>query len=276
MQEYLRARGVIADLVIVNEQASSYVQDLQQAIEWHCDNARLRGGEHGPRQHIFAVRRDLMDERTYRTLLAGRARSCCTPATARSSTRSSAPSSGELQLESWQPSARRCRKPCRAQRGLPRPLAPMRRDSEPDGSDLAFWNGYGGFAEDGREYVVRLAGDRFDAAALDQRDLQRGVRLPHLGRGRVVHLEPQQPRLPADAVVERSGAQPTGRGDLHLRPCVGPRLLAVRRGGPRPVVTYETRHGQGYSIFSATRGNARRRADAARRSRRSGEDVAAE
>ena len=70
MQEYLRARGVIADLVIVNEQASSYVQDLQQAIEWLCENSRLRGSEHGPRQHIFAVRRDLMDERTYRTLLA--------------------------------------------------------------------------------------------------------------------------------------------------------------------------------------------------------------
>ena len=70
MQEYMRARGVVADLVIVNEQASSYVQDLQQAIEWLCENSRLRGSEHGPRQHIFAVRRDLMDERTYRTLLS--------------------------------------------------------------------------------------------------------------------------------------------------------------------------------------------------------------
>src|SRR5690606_23115711 len=32
--------------------------------------SRLRGKELGPRQHIFAVRRDLMDEPTYRTLLA--------------------------------------------------------------------------------------------------------------------------------------------------------------------------------------------------------------
>ncbi len=46
------------------------MQDLQQAIEWLCENSRLRGKELGPRQHIFAVRRDLMDERTYRTLLA--------------------------------------------------------------------------------------------------------------------------------------------------------------------------------------------------------------
>ena len=69
-QEYMRARGLVADLVIVNEQAASYVQDLQQAIEWLCENSRLRGRELGPRQHIFAVRRDLMDEASYRTLLA--------------------------------------------------------------------------------------------------------------------------------------------------------------------------------------------------------------
>src|SRR5690606_31164103 len=69
-QEYMRARGMMADLVIVNEQASSYVQDLQQSIERLCENSRARGTELGPRQHIFAVRRDLMDETTYKTLLA--------------------------------------------------------------------------------------------------------------------------------------------------------------------------------------------------------------
>ena len=61
-QEYMRARGLTADLVIVNEQSSSHVQDLQQAIDYLCENSRLRGSELGPRQHIFAVRRDLMDE----------------------------------------------------------------------------------------------------------------------------------------------------------------------------------------------------------------------
>ena len=69
-QEYLRARGLLADLVIVNEQASSYVQDLQRAIESLCENSRLRGREFGPRQHIFAVRRDLMDLASFRTLLS--------------------------------------------------------------------------------------------------------------------------------------------------------------------------------------------------------------
>jgi cyclic beta-1,2-glucan synthetase len=49
---------------------SSYVQDLQNAIDQLCENSRLRGSELGPRQHIFAVRRDLMDERSYKTLIA--------------------------------------------------------------------------------------------------------------------------------------------------------------------------------------------------------------
>ena len=69
-QEYMRARGMMIDFVVVNEQASSYVQDLQRAVETLCENSRLRGKELGPRQHIFAVRRDLMDETTYKTLLA--------------------------------------------------------------------------------------------------------------------------------------------------------------------------------------------------------------
>jgi cyclic beta-1,2-glucan synthetase len=70
MQEYLRARGLLTDLVVINEQASSYVQDLQNAIDALCENARHRGNEFGPRQHIFAVRRDLMDDLSYRTLIA--------------------------------------------------------------------------------------------------------------------------------------------------------------------------------------------------------------
>jgi cyclic beta-1,2-glucan synthetase len=69
MQEYLRARGLVIDLVVVNEQASTYVQDLQHAIEALCENSRARGREHGPREHIFAVRRDLIDKKSYRTLV---------------------------------------------------------------------------------------------------------------------------------------------------------------------------------------------------------------
>ncbi|MGO7623913.1 hypothetical protein ACC687_37620, partial [Rhizobium ruizarguesonis] len=40
-QEYLRSRGVTADLVIMNERSSSYAQDMQHALDAMCENFRL-------------------------------------------------------------------------------------------------------------------------------------------------------------------------------------------------------------------------------------------
>ncbi len=148
MQEYLRARGLLFDLVVINEQAASYVQDLQQAIERLCENARMHGRELGPRQHIFAVRRDLMDDATYGTLI-GAARIVL-------HTRN-----GPIldQIERAEASA--------AARDVAPPPASIAREAsaavtpaEAEGSGLSFWNGYGGFSDDGRDYVVRLSGNR--------------------------------------------------------------------------------------------------------------------
>lgn len=69
-QEYLRSRGVTADLVIMNERASSYAQDMQHALDAMCENVRRMGQADGLRQHIFAVRKDLMEEATYHALIA--------------------------------------------------------------------------------------------------------------------------------------------------------------------------------------------------------------
>ncbi|MGN6550992.1 MAG: GH36-type glycosyl hydrolase domain-containing protein [Pararhizobium sp.] len=145
-QEYLRARGLLADLVILNEKASSYAQDLQSRLEAMCENARLRGQAMGPRRHIFAVRRDLMEPRTYHALLAAsrvvfHARN------------------GKLsdQIERAEELAttghgRQTIRP------LPAPIGSDRPAVKPAGEGLRFWNGFGGFAEDGRSYVVRLPG----------------------------------------------------------------------------------------------------------------------
>jgi hypothetical protein len=206
----MRARGMMIDFVVVNEQASSYVQDLQRAVETLCENSRLRGKELGPRQHIFAVRRDLMDEATYKTLLAV-ARVC--PAHAQwhhlrpDRARRGGSAAGSRRLAAAQATDRNCRRDLHAANVASR-SAPM--SAPMDG--LSQWNGFGGFDGDGPHYVVRLATAPHDAAAVDQRRLQRLVRLPHLRRGCCLHLEPQQPRLPADAMVERSGHQPAGRG----------------------------------------------------------------
>ena len=153
-QEYMRARGLLADLVIINEQASSYVQDLQQAIESLCENSRLRGKELGPRQHIFAVRRDLMDENSYKTLLA--------VARVALHTRNGT----HLRPDRARGSGGACRRAMRRRHAvearLPRSQAgrsPRCRRrvcrSAADGSGLRIWNGFGGFDRDGRDYVVQ-------------------------------------------------------------------------------------------------------------------------
>ncbi|MCO6390187.1 protein ndvB [Aliihoeflea aestuarii] len=151
MQEYLRTHGMVTDLVIVNEQAASYVQDLQQAIEQLCDNSRLRGRELGPRQHIFAVRRDLMDDETYKTLLSVARVVLHT----RNGTIFDQIDRAEATAQqAWGQRLSGTAKP--AVRLLAR-LSPV---ATANGDGLEYWNGYGGFADKGSTYVVRLDGKR--------------------------------------------------------------------------------------------------------------------
>nr|WP_306265546.1 glucoamylase family protein [Pararhizobium sp. IMCC3301] len=143
MQEYLRAHNLLCDLVVINERSTSYTQDLQQALDVMCENARARGHAKGPRQHIFTVRRDLTATEAYRGLLSVAAIVMHTRngditeqldrvLQHQSETGTTSTPSNRPQL-----------------RGMIKPI--------PDGlgSDLTFWNGFGGFAED-HSYVVRL------------------------------------------------------------------------------------------------------------------------
>lgn len=156
-QEYMRARGMMVDLVVINEQASSYVQDLQSAVETLCENNRLRGKELGPRQHIFAVRRDLMDEVTYKTLLA--------VARVVLHTRNGTIFDQVERAETAAIQARDAQVPGGAPAHKATRPAPASAVSTADappasGDGLAYWNGFGGFDGDGRHYVTRLTGRR--------------------------------------------------------------------------------------------------------------------
>jgi len=148
-QEYLRHRGVAADLVIVNERASSYAQDMQHTLDQLCENLRMRGQSDGLRQHIFAVRRDLMEVATWQALLAtARAvfharNGSLTDQIARAVSLFSTPR-GAAEEDM------RCVVP------LPKPVAAA--PAEIDGEGLSYWNGFGGFNEEAREYAVRLRG----------------------------------------------------------------------------------------------------------------------
>ena len=91
------------------------------------------------------------------------------------------------------------------------------RRSHRRGPQLEFFNGLGGFAADGREYVTILGEGQWTPAPWINVIANPVVRLPGLGRGRGLHLVGQQPAESAHAVVERSGQRPAGRSDLCSR-----------------------------------------------------------
>ena len=60
-------------------------------------------------------------------------------------------------------------------------------------------------------------GRRHDTGTMDQRDRQCRLWLSGVGRGKWLHLGRQQPREPADALVERPCRRPDGGSPLHPR-----------------------------------------------------------
>ncbi|SFU70784.1 cyclic beta-1,2-glucan synthetase [Nitrosomonas eutropha] len=239
IQEYLRSRNLIFDLAVINEQPTSYVQDLQQAIEQLCSNARLLNGESGSCQHIFAIRRDLIDADTYSALLAIAYISLHTHngpvldqieraeiALARHKT--TAPPSIRLQQ-----------------------AAPVTVYSQ----DLTFWNGFGGFANSGREYVVRLSGNRvtphpwINIIANDNfgfHTSSEGASFTWSRNSRDFHLTPWS----NDPVTDRPG-EGIYIHDLDTGAAFSPFACLLRD----PAAVYEARHARGVSSFTIQRGS---------------------
>lgn len=254
-QEYMRARGMMIDFVVVNEQASSYVQDLQRAVETLCENSRLRGKELGPRQHIFAVRRDLMDETTYKTLLA--------VARVVLHTRNGTIFDQIERAEAAALQARDAQQPVGSatarEPSLPVPMAPAMGnhaliDSRADGSGLSNWNGFGGFDSDGRHYVVRLAGRRttpqpwinvVSNASFGFHTSAEGAAFTWSRNSRDYQLTPWS----NDPVTNRPG-EGVYIYDQASGKAFSPLATVVRD----PAMTYEAWHGQGFSTFRSRRG----------------------
>lgn len=250
-QEYMRARGMMVDLVIVNEQASSYVQDLQHAIEALCENSRLRGKELGPRQHIFAVRRDLMDEPTYRTLLA--------VARVVLHTRN-----GTIfdQIERAEAAALQARDEFTPHDATTLPeddttqevSAFLSEGIATDGQGLEYWNGFGGFEGDGRHYVVRLSGRRVTPQPWINVIANEGFGFHVSAEGAAFtwsrnSRDYQITPWSNDPVTNRPG-EGIYIHDLDSGAAFSP-IAGVLRD---PAMAYETWHGQGFSTFRTRRG----------------------
>ncbi len=114
---------------------------------------------------------------------------------------------------------------------------------------LELFNGFGGFTDDGREYVIPVRGADLPPAPWSNVVAHADLRLC-LHRDRAgLHLVGQQPRQSPDAVAQRSRSaiRPAKRcSSATRRPAQFWSATPLPAGGGRP---YTVRHGQGYTVY---------------------------
>ena len=144
--EYWHLKQLPVDLVIINERASSYVQDLQQTIEVLVRSSQSRSaaalsgnGATQPQGKVYTLRADLLSVAS-RSLLASVAKVVLYARRG----------SLQRQLQRLAPE-----QPATAGNALPLPTTVIAGPA-PAPETLEFFNGLGGFANEGREYVILL------------------------------------------------------------------------------------------------------------------------
>ena len=235
--EYWRLKGLAADLVILNERAASYVQDLQNALETlvRMSQSRPQPGTHSVRGSVFVLRADLISEQT-RTLLSAVARVVLVARR------------GDLadQLD-------RVRKPAVH---TPLPMKRVPKAETPAGvpaaHDLEFFNGLGGFGARGREYVTLLGpGQSTPAPWINViANPHFGFQIAADGSGFTWALNSREHQITPwsnDPVADRPGEVLYVR-DEETGEVWGATAAPIRDPG----ATYIARHGQGYSRFEHT------------------------
>ncbi len=236
--EYWRMKQVAVDLVILNERAPSYLNELQTALETQLrmSQSRPRLGADHARGAVFLLRTDLIPEET-RALLSSVARIVLVG------------QRGSLtdQLERLRVPA-----PAPALTNLrpSRPLAPADiAVVAPASLGLEFFNGLGGFAADGREYVTLLgAGQSTPAPWINViANPLFGFQVATEGSGYTWSLNSRDNQLTPwsnDPVSDRPGEMLYVR-DEESGELWGPTALPIRDQR----ASYTARHGQGYSRF---------------------------
>ena len=139
--EYWRMKQLSADLIVINERSSSYAQELQGSLEGLVRGSRLRlsPDTSNVRGNIFLLRADLISPQE-RTLLQTVARSVLL---SRRGTLSEQIIRSQRPISAVSPALRQ-------RRGAKRQDVPLPQQP------LDLFNGLGGFANEGREYVTVL------------------------------------------------------------------------------------------------------------------------
>ena len=244
-QEYLRSRGVVSDLVILNERAASYAQDMQHGLEQLVDNARRFAQQSGDgRPNVFTARKDLMDETTWAALVA-------ISRVVLHARNGKIADQVNRAVQLFSASRIKEEEAPEALATLPSPFpndAPVE-----DSGDLDFWNGFGGFTADGSEYVVRLKGGQSTPQPwINVISNERfGFHISAEGAGFTWSRNSRDYQVTPwtnDAVTNRPG-ETFHVADLESGAVYSPlAALATEADG-----LYEARHGLGYSRFLTNR-----------------------
>jgi cyclic beta-1,2-glucan synthetase len=230
--EYWQMHQHAVDLVILNDRTSSYVQDLQIAIESAVRAARSRpraAGIHAPANGtIHALRTDLLHAGAREHLISV-ARVILVA------------SRGDLASQL----ARLSSLPVTEPAPLP---DPMTAPSPPALPELEFFNGTGGFDQDGREYVTILQGGRTTPAPWINviANPGFGFQVSAEGSGHVWSDNSRENQITPwsnDPVRDPAG-EAIYLQDLDTGQLWTPTALPIRGPG-----TYIARHGFGYSRF---------------------------
>lgn len=233
--EYWRLKRLAVDLVILNERAASYVQDLQNSLEalvrMNQSMPRIPSGD--TRGAVFVLRTDLVSPEV-RGLLH-----TCARAVLHGNRGSLA---GQIK---------------RARDLNPASAPPLRKLSPPAAApekplarpELEFFNGLGGFTNNGHEYLTILEGnDRTPAPWLNiVSNPSFGFQVSTDGSGFTWSVNSQQNQLTPwsnDPVCDGPGEAIYVR-DEDTGEVWGPTALPIREKN----ASYTVRHGQGYSQF---------------------------
>jgi cyclic beta-1,2-glucan synthetase len=232
--EYWRLKGLAVDLVILNERPPSYLQDLQTALEAavRASPSRLQADGGGARGGIFVLRGDMIRNEARDSLRV----------VARAVLLSRRGSLAE-QVKRLEESMREARPP-RAPTFAPSPVALAARRPV-----LEFYNGLGGFAADGREYVTTLGPGQWTPAPWINviANPAFGFQVSVEGSGFTWAGTSRENQLSAwsnDPVGDPPGEMIYVR-DEETGALFGPTALPIREEGSPFVAT----HGAGYSRF---------------------------
>ncbi|HUS09626.1 MAG TPA: glucoamylase family protein [Pyrinomonadaceae bacterium] len=232
--EYLHYKGLKIDLVILNDNPTTYLQNLHRELETIVRTSGLGGLQDKP-GGVFLRRADQMPEAD-RILLHSVARAVIVSERGALEEQLQRPEVSELLPAIFVP-----RQPSQT---YPEPTVPR--------PDLDFFNGLGGFHQGGREYVILLGAEQWTPAPWSNviaNKSEFGFQVTDTGAGYTWSVNSRENRLTPwsnDAVSDPPGEVVYLR-DEDTGTVWSATPLPIREAEP-----YIVRHGQGYTVFEHT------------------------